>query len=158
MKLASRSLRSRPVRSRNFTNAVCANPRTMALPSTKNFVSMVSAWRVAMPFQMWENRHLNSFPVRREVNSKAPTNVLIAPLLARTGSELTQSPQGLKPKFFALLNVAAEAATHQEPLPADGDRFGSRLRVTVHRSADARAGGHAEALIEQGFLQRGEEQ
>src|SRR6266481_5652024 len=52
IKLASRSDKSRPVRSRNFTNALCDNPKTTALPSTKNFVSIVSACRVAIPFHM----------------------------------------------------------------------------------------------------------
>src|SRR5260221_1755916 len=50
---------------------------------------MVSAWRVAMPFHMCENRHSNRLPVSLEVTSKAPTNVLMAPLLARTGRDVT---------------------------------------------------------------------
>src|SRR5712664_2463705 len=140
MKLASRSVRSRPKRSRNFTNAVCASPKTTALPSTKNFVSMVSAWRVAMPFHMCEKRHWNSFPVSREVTSNAPTNVLMAPLLARTGREVTSAPFS----FFSL--------------SADRCGFGVRVRVALHGGADSCAGGHAQALIEQHLFQRGEEQ
>ena len=55
-KLASRSVRSRPARSRNCTKPVCARPTITPRPSTKNFVSTVSLWRVAMPFHRWEKR------------------------------------------------------------------------------------------------------
>ena len=43
-------------------------------------------------------------------------------------------------------------------LTADGGRFGVRVRVTMHRSGDSRAGGQTKTLIEQSFPQRGEEQ
>jgi hypothetical protein len=36
---------------------VAARPRITPLPSTKNLQSMVSLWRVAVPFQQCEKRH-----------------------------------------------------------------------------------------------------
>src|SRR5258708_934784 len=53
---------------------------------------MVSAWRVAMPFPMCEKRPRKTLPVSFEVTSKAPTNLLMAPLLARTGTVGTLAP------------------------------------------------------------------
>src|SRR5579859_937685 len=137
MKLASRSVKSRPVRSRNLTKALCDKPKTSARPSTKNFVSMVSAWRVAMPFHMCEKRHWKVWPVSLDVTSKAATKVLMAPVLAKTGSELTNSPCNLS---------------------ADADCFGMRGGVAAYRRPDPGSGSNPQALIDQSFFQRGEKQ
>src|SRR6202035_4035289 len=104
-----------------------------------------------------------------------PTNVLIAPVLARTG-RLTVSPRNcLSGTFFSPTTVipnplaasgvrdllflfAANSLPSSNLLPADADRFRAPLRVTLYRRADSRACGHTDTLIEQHLFHRAEEQ
>src|SRR6266581_6737019 len=98
-------------------------------------------------------------------------NWLIAPVLASTGRVVTQSPSfhnsNLKPLFRAeslrFLPGRSRGISHRYALPrhsflpADGSR-GFRMGITPHGRSDARAAGHAEALIEQRLFQRRKEQ
>src|SRR6266478_4285184 len=150
-KLASRSVKSRPAFSRNFTNAVCASPTTCAAPSTKNFVSIVSACRVAMPFHICEKRHWYVCPVSLEVTSKAPMNWLIAPVLASTGRVVTQSPLeqfSVVSNRFSVRKRILERDSHSLLLLSTHSGSGFHLRVAPNRRSHAGATRHAETLIE----------
>src|ERR1700676_480549 len=158
MKLASRSVRSRPVRSRNFTKAGWARPTTMAAPSTKNFVSMVSLCRVAMPFHMCEKRHWLVTPVSFEVTSKAPTNVLIAPALASDGLDTASLCFSLVSVGTVLTSLGFWPAAPDAAFPALAADCGCgiHMRVTPYGCADSSSGRNAEALIQEHLFQHRE--
>src|SRR5713226_3661443 len=150
-KLASRSVKSRPAFSRNFTNAVCANPTTWASPSTKNFVSIVSACRVAMPFHMCEKRHGYVCPLNLEVTSKAPMNWLIAPVFASTGRVVTQSPLehfSVASDPHLVRKRILKRDSHSLLLLSTHSGSGFHLRVAPNRRSHAGATRHPETLIE----------
>src|SRR5260221_609554 len=109
---------------------------------------MVSLWRVAMPFHIWEKRHWKTLPVNLETTSNTPTNWLIAPLLAKTGYAGMLAP--FLTSQFARRNILRSGF-------GGCDRCLS-TRIIPRRRGDSRARCNTPSLVHHNFFHRSQEQ